>query len=154
MAKRVTIYTSKELLEVYEFQNIQLHWNNEDLDITFLNEGYATELFLTLKCYIKDEFPINSFFTIKKEKKGNLLKEMVAPDKLKKINYEDFITLMNINSSYNTIGSDKWENFDLIGGEIRFNEELWVIGNYPSKLGIEITTGYLINDWNNRHRNF
>jgi len=119
----------------HKFNCIEIKWKKNDLIIDFSKEGYVTETFILLKCFLNNnKIKINSIFLVHKEDQI-LKKERIDYKMLINMSYINFVSWINEKNAIILPGSGEFKNWKSSGIEIRMDSKEKY---YPSEIGCEI----------------
>ncbi len=120
--------------EVVKFESIEIMWENKDILIKFLKEGWISETYIVLKSYSFDSrIEIRSIFMVFREE-NIIKKERLEKTKVLKLNYKEFIDAISDKNLRLTEGSDNFDfkNIEKIEIRTKNSEKL-----YPTEEGVK-----------------
>ncbi len=117
-----------------KFNNIEITWNNKDVSIIFLKEGWISESYIVIRSYNNDSrVDIKSIFLVFKE--DNIIKkERLDKNKVLKLSYKEFIEAMSDRNLKINEGSDNYEYKNIEKIELRTRDAKKL---FPTVEGVE-----------------
>ena len=131
-------FTSIKKEEHYNFKNIEIKTRKNEIKINFIDDGFASELFLYLRCISNDDkIKIDSLFlTFNDLSTKYEIKERIWKFKLLEMDYSTFIAWFMEKSSILSIGSDNNYDVSLTGLEIKLDNSINV-DSKPTEWGVQ-----------------
>lgn len=104
-------------IDLRKFESIELAWNENDLTVKFVKEGWVTESYIALKAYF-NELDIHSVFLVFREN-NVIYKERLDKKKLKIVTYKEYLRWITDKNLKILEGSDNFEIKNIESLELR-----------------------------------